>query len=128
MICSRTATYFIDSEMIKYYRKTYGWNSKSTKNKNYSQTCSNNHLYKTTTCLRWPMLSPPKPISMKSLLYKTTTCLTRQATTFFVPQMKKNKNKPCLKQPLQNFIQWGNGKQCIKNKHLSNYIYSIATL
>ena len=26
-------------------------------------------------------------------------------------------------QPLQNFIQWRNGKQCIKNKCLSNYIY-----
>ena len=44
------------------------------------------------------MLSPPKPIPMQLLLYKTTTCLTRPATTFFVPQMKKN----CLKQPLQN--------------------------
>ena len=40
-------------------------------------TCSNDHLYKTTPHLRWPMLSPPKPISIKSLLYNTTTCLTQ---------------------------------------------------
>ena len=55
----------------------------------YSQTCLNDHLYKTTTRLRLPMLSPPIPILIQSLLYKTTTCLTRPATTFFVPQMKK---------------------------------------
>ena len=45
----------------------------------YSQTCSNNHLYTMTTCLRRPMLSLPKPIPIQSLLYKTTICL---ATTF----------------------------------------------
>ena len=55
-------------------------------------TCSNNHLYKTTTHLRQPMLSLPKEIPIQSLLYKTTTCLTRPATTFFVSQMKKNCN------------------------------------
>ena len=64
----------------------------------YSQTCSNEYLYKTTTCLRRPMMSSPKPIPMQSLLYKTTTCLTSPATTLFVPEMKKI----CLKQPLQN--------------------------
>ena len=53
----------------------------------YSQTCSNNHLYKTR--LRRPMLCPPGQIPMQSLLYKTTTCLTRPATSFFVSQMKK---------------------------------------
>ena len=57
----------------------------------YSQTCSNNHLYKTTTRLGRPMLTPPKPIPMESLLYKTTTCLTQPATTLFVPEMKKPK-------------------------------------
>ena len=45
---------------------------------------------------------------------------------FVVPQI--NNNKKTLKQPLQNFIQSRNGKQCIKNERLSNYIYSIATL
>ena len=64
----------------------------------YSQTCLYDHLYKTTTHLRWPMLSPPKPIPIQLLLYKMTTCLMRPTTTFFVPQMKKT----CLKQPLQN--------------------------
>ena len=34
----------------------------------YSQTCSNDHLYKTTTCLRRPMMSLPKPIFIQSLL------------------------------------------------------------
>ena len=34
MICRR-ATYSTDSEMIEYYQKTWGRNSKSTKNKNY---------------------------------------------------------------------------------------------
>ena len=38
----------------------------------YSQTCSNNHFYKTTTRLRQPMLSPPKQVPIYSLLYKTT--------------------------------------------------------
>ena len=65
--------------------------------------------HKTTTRLRRPVLSSPKPIPIQSLLYKTTTCLTRPATTFFVSKMKK----------------W---KQCLKNKCLSDYIYSIATL
>ena len=55
-------------------------------------TCSNNHLYKTTTHLRQPMLSLPKEIPIQSLLYKMTTCLTRPATTFFVSQMEKNYN------------------------------------
>ena len=41
------------------------------------------------------MLSLPKRILIQSILYKTTTCLTRPATTFFVPQMKKR--------PLQTF-------------------------
>ena len=56
----------------------------------YSQTCSNDHLYKMTTCLRRPTMSPPKPVPIQSLLYKTTTCLRWPATTFFVFQMKKN--------------------------------------
>ena len=67
----------------------------------YTQTCSNNHLYKMTTCLRQPMLSPPKPIPIQSLMNKATTCLAQPVTTYFVFQMKKT----CLKQPLQNFTQ-----------------------
>ena len=44
-----------------------------------------------------------------------------------------NEKKPvCLKQPLKNFIQWEmrnrHKEQCIKNKCLSDYIYSLATL
>ena len=58
--------------------------------KHYSQTCSNDHLCKKTTCLRWPMLSLPKQILVQLLLYKTTTCLTQPATTFFVSQRKNS--------------------------------------
>ena len=59
-----------------------------------------------TTCLKRPMLSPSKQIPIQLFRYKTTTCLMRQATTFFVLQMKK---KNCLKQPPQN--------KEIENKH-----------
>ena len=59
----------------------------------YSQTCSNDQLYKTTPSLRRPMLMPPKPIPIQSLLRKTTTCLMQPAATFSVPQMKKNLSK-----------------------------------
>ena len=46
-----------------------------------------------TACLRQPMLSLPKQILTQILLYKTNSCLTQPATTFFVPQMKKNLSK-----------------------------------
>ena len=49
----------------------------------HSQTCSNDHLYKTTTCLKGAMLSTPKQTPIKLLLYKTTTSPTQPATTFF---------------------------------------------
>ena len=55
----------------------------------YSQTYSKYQLYKTTTSLRRPMLSPPKQIPMQSWLYKTTNCPTQPATIFFVYQTKK---------------------------------------
>ena len=56
----------------------------------YSQTCSNDHLNKMTTChLRHPILSPPEQIPRQSLLYKTTTCLTQPAITFFALKKKK---------------------------------------
>ena len=58
-----------------------------------SQTCWFDHLYKTTTHLRQPMLSPPKPIHMQSLLYKTTIFLTWPVTTFLSPKWKKNLSK-----------------------------------
>ena len=58
--------------------------------KYYSQTCSDDHLCKMTSCLRRPMLSPPKWIPIQSLLYKMTSCLMELATTFFVSQMKNS--------------------------------------
>ena len=72
----------------------------------YSQTCSNDHLHKTTTRLRRPMLSPPKRVPIQSLLCKTTTCLKRPATTF-VSQMKKDLSKTTT----TKFTQGRNGKQ-----------------
>ena len=65
--------------------------------KHYSQTCSNDHLSKTTTRLRRPILSPPKQILVQSLLYKITTCLTRPATTFFVSRKKNSPSKTTIK-------------------------------
>ena len=52
----------------------------------YSQTCSNDHLYKMTTHPRRPTLSPPKQSPIQLLLYEMTTCLTRPATTFLSPK------------------------------------------
>ena len=78
----------------------------------YSQTCSNDRLWKTTTRLRRPILSLTQHIFIQSLLYKTTTCLTRPATTFFC---LPNQNKTCLKQPIQNITLWGNRKQQLGN-------------
>ena len=80
--------------------------------KHYSQTCSNNHHCKTTTCLKRPMLSPPRQIPVQSLFYKTTTLPTRPAATFFDSQIKKR-----LKQPLQNLIQRRNAKQTQGTMH-----------
>ena len=60
---------------------------------NCSETCLYNHLYKRTTLLRQPMLSPSKPIPIQLLLYKIATCLMQPATTFFPPQMKKDVSK-----------------------------------
>ena len=95
--------------------------------KNYTQTCSSDHLCKTATCLRRLILSLPKPIPIQSLLCKTAICL-MQPTTFFCSEMKKAH----LKQPLKTLSSkemWNKDKeQCIKNKHLSDYIYSITTL
>ena len=57
----------------------------------YSQTCSNNHIYKTATRLGRLTLNPPWQIPIQSLLYKTTTCQppTGPATIFLFSQMKK---------------------------------------
>ena len=92
----------------------------------YSQTCSNDHLYKTTTRLRRPMLSSPKQIPIQLLLYKTTTCLTRPATSFLVSQMKKNLSKTtAIKFDPAKKWETNIRQQCIKNKRLSHYIYSM---
>ena len=75
------------------------------------------------------MLSPPKQIPLQSLLYKTTTCLTRLATTFFwlANEQKLSKTATTKLYPAK---EWKKDikKQDIKNKRLSDYIYSIANL
>ena len=92
--CKILLTVKIDSNLIfKVITLKNQSTHKFTHVRQYSQTCSNDHLYKTTTRLRRPILGPPEQIPIQSLLYKTTTCLTRPATTFFVSQMKKNLSK-----------------------------------
>ena len=85
--------------------------------KHYSETS-----VQTTTSVKRPMLSPPSKFPSNRYL------LMRPATTFLTPKWKKT----CLKQQLQNFIQRRNAEkhkeQFIKNKRLSDYIYSIANL
>ena len=88
----------------------------------YSQTYSNNHLYKTKTHLRWPTLSLPNQIPIQSLLYRKTTCLTWTATTFFISKMKKNLSKTT------NTKFYPAKATMLKNKRLSDYSYSVATL
>ena len=79
-------------------------------------TCSNNHLYKTTTRLRWPLLGLPKQILIQLLLYKMTTCLMQSATTFFVSQMKKYLSKTTTTKLYQAQKRETNlEQQCIKN-------------
>ena len=58
-----------------------------------------------------------------------TTCLTWPVTTLFVSQMKKSLSKTTAKKlyPAKKY-ETKYKEQCIKNKHLFDYIYSIATL
>ena len=58
--------------------------------KHYSQTCSNEPLCKTTTCLRQPMLSLPKQILVQLLLCKMTTSLMQPMTTSLPKTTTKN--------------------------------------
>ena len=114
-----------DSWILRQFHESEDMNVKistsSKKSKPNTVKLAQTTTCKMTTRLRQPILSPPKAIPVQSLLYKTTTCITWPAATFFVPQLKKT----CLKQLLQNFIQQRNGKQCIKNKCLSDFIYSL---
>ena len=92
-----------------------------------SYTCTNDHLYKTATCLRQSVLSPSKQILIKLFLYKTITCLTRPATTCFVHQMKKKKLYKTTTTKSYPAEKWEANirQQCINNKSLSDCICSI---
>ena len=56
IICRRVR-YFKNSQMIKYYPKTYSWNSRSMKTKNYERNCArcitlkNHFLWFTLGCM-----------------------------------------------------------------------------
>ena len=113
---------FLLTSMTQYYH--YDFQLKS----NYSQTCSNDHLYKMTSLLRQPPLSLQKQIPIQSLMCKTTTCLTT-SDHFFVSQMDKNLSKTTTaKFYPSNKWERNIRQQGIKNKCLSDYSYSIATL
>ena len=60
---------------------------KDDKKGKVSQTCSNYQLYKLTTHLRQPILSPPKQITIQLLLYKTV--VTWPITIFLPHKLKK---------------------------------------
>ena len=62
------------------------------------------------TSLRQPILSLPKPIPIQSLMYKTTTCLTWPLTTFFVPKWKEMSKTATAKHYLA-----GKWEACIKS-------------
>ena len=79
----------------------------------YSQTCSNNHIYKTATRLGRLTLNPPWQIPIQSLLYKTTTCQppTGPAIIYLFSQMKKK-------------TVWNNHYKnlpSVENKHKATY-------
>ena len=80
----------------------------------YSQTCSNNHLYKTTTRLRRPVLSPPQQIPIELLLYNMTTCLKQPATTFCLPSEKNLSKTTTTKLYLAKKWKTNIRQQCIK--------------
>ena len=62
-----------------------------------------------------------------ALLYKRTTCLTRPAAIFFDSQMKKTLSKTTTTK-LYPAKECEKKQQGIKNKRLSDYIYSNANL
>ena len=68
----------------------------------YSQSCSNDHIYKTITRLRQPALSLPKPSLIQSLLYKTPTYQTQLATTVFAPPLPLTNEKNLPKMATAN--------------------------
>ena len=97
---SSFSTVFIMKQMTKCFKRNmYLY---------YSQTVLANHLYKTTTRLRQPTLSPPKQIPIQSFLCKTTACPTQPASAFFC---LPNEKKTYLKQSHQNFTLRRNEKQ-----------------
>ena len=67
-----------------------------------------------TTSVKRPMLTPSKQIFVQSLLSNTTS------NHFFDSQMKKTLSNKGMRKKHK--------EQCIKNKRLSDYIYSIANL
>ena len=71
-----------------------------------SYTCTNDHLYKTATCLRQSVLSPSKQ-SHKIVTVQDDHLSNATSNHLFCPPNEKKLSK----QPLQNFTQQRNGKQ-----------------
>ena len=94
----------------------------------YGQNCLNGHLCKTTTRLRRSLLSLPKQTLIHSWLYKMITCLTRPATTFLRLPNEKNlpKSTTMKTYPVKKW-ETNIRQQCIKNKRLSDYLYTSTT-
>ena len=98
---TRAASHLCLQELIETRNKKHLENMVSSFFYKYSQTCSNDHLNRTTTSLTQHMLSSPKQIPIQL----------RLAINFFVSQMNKNLSKATL----QNFTQQRNGKQTQDN-------------
>ena len=81
----------------------------------YSQTYSNDHLYKTTNA------EPAQSNSHAIVTVQDDHLSNATSNHFFVSQMKKT----CLKQPLQNFTQRKNHKQKYGNNALKTNISLI---
>ena len=82
-----------------------------------------------TTHLRWPLLSLPKQIPLELLLYKMKTVYCDQWPLFLSPKWKQKQPKTTTtKLYLTKKEETNIRQECIKNKHLFDYIYSSATL
>ena len=74
-------------------------------------------------------MSPPQQIPVQLLLYKTTDHLLNTTSNhFFCLPNEKNLSNTTTKTLASKEIGNKHKEQCIKNKCLSVYIYSIATL
>ena len=91
--------------------------------KHYSQTCSSDHLCKTTKAESAQANSLPIVTVQDDHLSNTTS-----NHFFLTPKWKKTVQNNNYKTLSSEGMPKEHKEQCIKNKHLSDYIYSIANL